>query len=565
MADDKRLLAGRYLVGDLIGRGGMANVYRGTDTTLGRTVAIKILKADLAADPTFRTRFRQEAQAASRMSNPAIVRVYDAGEESIKHNDGRITREPFIIMEYVEGRTLKSLIAHGPLDPGRAVAIVGGILTALEYSHRAGVVHRDIKPGNVMLTESDAVKVMDFGIARAVSDSSSTVAQTTAILGTASYFSPEQAKGETVDARTDLYSTGVVLFELLAGRAPFRGDTAVAVAYQHVSEIAVKPSSLNPSVSPALDLVVRRALTKDRAERYQSAAEFREELDLAGAGKVPVHKRKDDPATVLFGETPSPSNTTEQALRQLTSDDSSVRTQRRPPVVWIWAAIASVAVVMVAVLIWVLSLPTTPNLPTDTVTVPNLVGVTQASAEDTLVGLDLVPSIATEESNTVDEGSVVRTEPASGVVVEPKETIRVIVSSGAKTVAVPDVTNKTTAQATTDIEASGLRLGSITTQNSPDVPADTVMDSDPEAGTEVAESTTVNLIASSGLVTIRDVRGQSLEVATQMMQADDVGLIVEPVPDPNCASAAGNPVVTQSLAPGDVPQKSTIQLGYCSG
>ncbi|WP_367882226.1 protein kinase domain-containing protein [Rathayibacter oskolensis] len=214
----------------------MSEVYLGTDTRLGRTVAIKELKLSLSSDSAFRLRFRQEAQAASRMSHPTIVRVFDAGEEVTLDDNGTESRRPFIVMEHIEGRLLKDIIAEGPVEIDEAVRITEGILTALEYSHRAGVVHRDIKPGNIMITPSGQVKVMDFGIARAVSDSAATVAQTTAILGTAAYFSPEQAKGEQVDARSDLYSAGIVLFELLTGRAPFRGDTPVAVAYQHVSE-----------------------------------------------------------------------------------------------------------------------------------------------------------------------------------------------------------------------------------------------------------------------------------------------------------------------------------------
>ena len=231
MSAESRVLSGRYRVDELIGRGGMASVYRGYDLTLGRPVAIKILQRDLADDGTFRTRFRHEAQAASRMSHPTIVRVYDAGEDVV---DGRPL--PYIVMELVEGTTLRDIIAAGPVPQADAVRYADGILEALEYSHRAGVVHRDIKPGNVMVTERGQVKVMDFGIARAVSDSSSTVAETTAIIGTASYFSPEQAKGEPVDARADLYSAGVVLYELLTGRPTFRGESTVAVAYQHVSE-----------------------------------------------------------------------------------------------------------------------------------------------------------------------------------------------------------------------------------------------------------------------------------------------------------------------------------------
>lgn len=562
MADEQRLLAGRYLVGDLIGRGGMANVFRGTDTKLGRTVAIKILKADLATDPAFRTRFRQEAQAASRMAHPTVVRVFDAGEETYKE-DGRVSREPFIVMEYVYGRTLKSVIAEGPMEPARAVAITEGILTALEYSHRAGVVHRDIKPGNVMITPDEQVKVMDFGIARAVSDSSSTVAQTTAILGTASYFSPEQAKGETVDARTDLYSTGVVLFEMLTGRAPFRGDTAVAVAYQHVSETAVRPSSVNPKVSPALDHVVMRALAKDRFERYQTAAEFRDEVEVAASGKIPVHHATDDASAALFGPSPRASASTEQALRQLTSDDSVTRTQRRPPVVWIWAGIASIAVVLIAVMIWVMSLGQAPALQIASRTIPALVGVSEQSAVDTLTELDLVASVVTEESTTVDEGLVIRSDPNEGSKVRPKDVVRIYVSEGAAKVLVPDVTNKTTEQAQADLTTAGLASGSISKQNSPDRAAGSVISTDPAAATEVAEGTTVNLVVSSGMVTIKDVRSQSIDVATDLME--DVGLTVSPVPDPACPAQPGNPVTSQSLAPGDVPQKSLIDLTYCTG
>ena len=249
---------------------------------------------------------------------------------------------PFIVMEYVDGRLLKDIIHDGPLEPAEAVRIIDGVLTALEYSHRAGVVHRDIKPGNVMITTTGQVKVMDFGIARAVSDSATTVAQTTAILGTASYFSPEQAKGETVDARTDLYSTGVVLFEMLTGRPPFRGDTPVAVAYQHVSERPVKPSVINPKVSPALDAVVLHALAKDRDERYQSAAEFRADVDTAASGRVPVHRQPDERDACSSAHPParSPARSSPCA--------SSPRTRRWPAPsavrrsIWIWAGIIGV-------------------------------------------------------------------------------------------------------------------------------------------------------------------------------------------------------------------------------
>jgi serine/threonine-protein kinase len=467
-------------------------------------------------------------------------------------------------MEYVYGRTLKSVIAEGAMESARAVAIAEGILTALEYSHRAGVVHRDIKPGNVMITPDEQVKVMDFGIARAVSDSSSTVAQTTAILGTASYFSPEQAKGEVVDARTDLYSTAVVLFEMLTGRAPFRGDSAVAVAYQHVSETAVRPSSVNRAISPALDHVVLRGLAKDRFERYQSAADFRDDLDVAAAGKVPV-RHNDDASAALFGPSPRASSSTEQALRQLTSDDSVTRTQRRPPVVWIWAGIASIAVVLIAVMIWVMSLSQAPVLQTESRSIPDLAGVSEESAVNTLTDLDLVSSVVTEESATVDKGLVIRTDPNKDSKVRPKDVVRLYVSLGAAKVTVPDVINKNTEQAQADLGAVGLTSGSISKENSPDRAAGSVISTDPAPSTEVAQGSMVNLVVSSGLVTIKDVRAQSLDVATDLMEDPAVGLSVVPVPDTSCPALPGNPVTGQSLAPGDVPQRSTIELTYCSG
>ena len=284
MSENQRVIAGRYEVGNLIGRGGMADVYEGVDTRLGRTVAIKLLKADLANDPNFEARFRQEAQASARMAHPTIVRVYDAGEDTVTDSNGNEVKHPFIIMEFVSGKLLRDLLHERRLTRTETVDFASGVLTALEFSHRAGVIHRDIKAANVMITDGGLVKVMDFGIARAVSDSSATMAHTTGIMGTAQYFSPEQAKGETVDSRTDLYSAGVLLFEMLAGRPPFKGETAVSVAYQHVSEAVPAPSSFDSSISPELDAVVLRALAKDRNDRFQTAEEFREHLVAAANG-----------------------------------------------------------------------------------------------------------------------------------------------------------------------------------------------------------------------------------------------------------------------------------------
>jgi serine/threonine protein kinase len=562
VTDEGRLIAGRYEVGPRLGRGGMSEVYLGTDTRLGRTVAIKELKLSLSSDSAFRLRFRQEAQAASRMSHPTIVRVFDAGEEVSLDDNGAESRRPFIVMEHIEGRLLKDLIAEGPVEVDEAVRITEGILTALEYSHRAGVVHRDIKPGNIMLTPSGQVKVMDFGIARAVSDSAATVAQTTAILGTAAYFSPEQAKGEQVDARSDLYSAGIVLFELLTGRAPFRGDTPVAVAYQHVSETPPAPSSINPAVTPALDAVVARALSKDRYERFQGAAEFRDDLRDAAAGRLPDHRPIDELTTSLFAaRSQGGINDSELALRQLAEDNSNIRTQRRPPVLWIWAAVVLVGVIVAAVVIWVLALPTgTGPLPSQSREVPTLTQTTYDSAQETLTALDLVPSQVAEYSSDVPEGDVIRTDPGSGTIVAPETVIRVVVSQGPQPVAVPETAGRTLAEAIDALTAVGFVEGSQTRENSPTVPGDVVLSASPAPGTSV------DLVVSSGQVTLPDLVGTSLSSALATLASEKLQLTGVEVPDETCdATRANPPITTQSMIPGDVPQGSTIRLGYCAG
>ena len=566
MSDDGRLLAGRYRVGALIGRGGMSDVHIGTDSRLGRTVAIKMLKSSLAADPAFRTRFRQEAQAAARMAHPTIVRVFDAGEETVTDASGTASQVPFIVMEHVDGRLLKDIIREGPIDAVEAVRIIDGVLTALEYSHRAGVVHRDIKPGNIMITTSGQVKVMDFGIARAISDSSTTVAQTTAILGTASYFSPEQAKGESVDARTDLYSTGVVLFEMLTGRPPFRGETPVAVAYQHVSETPVKPSSLNPKVSPALDYVVLHALAKDRFTRYQSAVEFRADVETAGHGHIPADRSSDEAGGGLFGAPPTLESGSVLAIKQLSEDQTMVRTQRRPPVVWVWAGIVAVVVIVVSVMFWVSTLTPSTQIPDNSRRIPLLTGQSYDQAQNTLLDLDLAATKAEEPSATVPADEVIRTEPPVGTTVQPAEVIKVVVSTGPVPVPVPDVTNQPLAEAQAAVEAAGLVSGSVSRQNSPTVAADVVMSTTPAALTVEATGVTVNYVVSSGLVTLTDMTGQSLSAATDLLRGDTLLLVVTPpIPDTTCAQRPGSPVTQQSIAPGDVPQKSEITLTYCAG
>jgi serine/threonine-protein kinase len=557
------LLANRYEIGDVIGRGGMATVHVGNDTRLGRRVAVKLLKPSLANDPAFRTRFRQEAQAAARMAHPTIVRVYDAGEETVVESSGAEIQVPYIVMEYVEGRPLSDVIDEGPVASAEAVRITEGILTALEYSHRAGVVHRDIKPANVMVTPHGQVKVMDFGIARAITDTSSTVAQTTSILGTASYFSPEQARGETVDARTDLYSTGIVLFELLTGRPPFIGDSPVAVAYQHVSEQPVAPSTIVPTVSPAVDAVTLHALAKDRTHRFQNAAEFRRALEQAAAGHVPSTKRlqaANDANTVLFGVNPRTTSNPEAAFRELedTSEHRPQRTQSRPPVAWIWLGILVILAVVVGVIIWVANLQPAEG-PVSSITVPNVAGATYASGAKSLEKLGLVPIQVGENSQKIPKGTIIKTDPGKGTHVASQQQVRVMVSIGPVQITVPDVSGQTQAAAQTALSASGLKVGAVNSDYSATVPAGTVISTDPASGKTIDKGTVVDLTVSNGKVKLPDVTQEPFTTANSTLAG--LGLSVVPSPTYTCT---GGTVMQQNVPPGDVAQGSSVTLTYCA-
>ena len=558
----ERLLAGRYRVEQLIGRGGMAEVHVGTDTRLGRKVAIKLLKSSLANDPTFRMRFRKEAQAASRMTHPTIVRVFDAGEETVLESGGGEAQLPFIVMEFVDGKLLKDLIKDGPMTAQEAGHIIGGILTALEYSHRAGVVHRDIKPGNVMVTRSGQIKVMDFGIARAISDSSATVAQTSVILGTAQYFSPEQAKGETVDLRSDLYSTGVVLFEMLTGRAPFTGDSAISVAYQHVSERPEVPSRINPALTEPMDAVVLRALEKDKARRYQSAEEFREDVDAVLAGRTPtarlptVEIQRD-----LFGGAES---TPESTVRQLAFDDPGPSsTSSRPPAGWIWAGVIVVVAIVLAVALWVVSLAT-GGFGADNRTVPqNLQGSTLASAERTLHDLDLRPLLHQETSGSVAKGVIIRATPNGGTVLTKGDPVSLWVSTGTAKAKVPSVVGETKDDAQQALTQVGLKVGDVTTAHSTDVPADAVISASQKAGDEVDAGTAVDLVVSDGEVLLPDLTGQSITDAEATLKG--LGLTADVQQQTSGCGAASDIVYYQVNKAGAVDQGSTVTLQQCAG
>ena len=607
MPESQRVIAGRYEVGNLIGRGGMADVYEGVDTRLGRTVAIKLLKSDLANDPNFEARFRQEAQASARMAHPTIVRVYDAGEEITRDDYGNEQKVPYIVMEYVKGELLRDIMHGRRLTLQEAIDYASGVLTALEISHRAGVIHRDIKAANVMITDGGQVKVMDFGIARAVSDSSATMAHTSGIVGTAQYFSPEQARGETVDSRTDLYSAGVLLYEMLAGRPPFKGETAVSVAYQHVSEAVPAPSSFDPSITAELDQVVLRALAKNREDRFQTAEEFRENLLAAAAGSpatapTAIHASPlanvstqqteiissvaDDDFEALFrnsgletspvaaeatgntgpvgtGTNPFatlgveiPSNNGSGPVRLLTRSGG-------PSKGLVWTIGTAVGVVFIGLMIWLVSLG---NLGANIIPSPSgidvadVVNQTYTDGYSALTGQGLLVQKVTEPSDTIAVDTIIRTDPPAGTKVPERTSIIVYVSSGKNTVLVPTLANLTESEASAALAAAKLTLGTITQANSASVPAGQVIESDPALNTQIAEGTAVNLVISNGKVMVPDVRNLSVSDARSALLSPEVGFTVSITTKDACTGTAGTIVVDQSILPGLAPQKSAIVL-----
>src|SRR5215468_3163996 len=444
-----RLLGGRYEVGEVLGYGGMAEVHHGRDTRLGRDVAIKMLRADLARDATFQMRFSREAQNAAALNHPAIVAVYDTGEERGAGGE----RLPFIVMEYVNGRTLKEVLtAEGPLQPRRALEISADICAALEFSHRHGIIHRDIKPGNVMLTRTGQVKVMDFGIARALASGASTMTQTSAVIGTAQYLSPEQARGEAVDARSDVYATGCVVYELLTGRPPFVGDNPVSVAYQHVREDAKPPSTINRNITPDIDAIVLKALAKNPANRYQSAAEMRADLLRAAVGRpvmaTPI--MREDPTQIVGSAPPvGPYGNRTAAPARVGSP------QRRRTSTWVMVTLTVLGLVALAALGTGLYL-TNRNHDTK---VPNLIGRNLTDAQALLQQQQLKAGTQTQVHNTTcTAGLVLSTSPKAGQSVAPDTTVDLSYCAGPGSVqgGVPVVTGLTQDQAVSQLKSVGL-------------------------------------------------------------------------------------------------------------
>jgi eukaryotic-like serine/threonine-protein kinase len=497
-------LGDRYRLGELLGRGGMAEVHIGQDVRLGRNVAVKMLRPDMARDPTFQARFRREAQSAASLNHPSIVAVYDTGEDDFAGNP-----VPYIVMEYVEGSTLRELLASGSrLVPERALEIVDGILAALAYSHQRGIVHRDIKPANVMLNRNGEVKVMDFGIARAMSDGASTMTQTSAVIGTAQYLSPEQARGEQVDARSDIYSAGCLLYELLAGRPPFVGDSPVSVAYQHVREEPVPPSHIDPDVPAAADAIVLRALTKDREERYQTADEMRADIRSALAGR-PVAP---PPATQRMAATPGGAVPT--STFPMTTDTDDQRDKSGRTLAYALLGLAVLAVFVIAALVG----NSLFGGGGTRVAVPEVVGFTQDRAEAAITAAGLtVGEVTQANSDTVDKGLVISQSPEPGTEVDEQAAVSLVISSGAKESTVPTLVGLSLDEARNALIDAGLQLGEVKRVPSPEN-RNTVVKAGPAEGSTVPVDSRVNLEVASGENDVPNVVGKTAEEARGILQ-----------------------------------------------
>ncbi|MEN9325185.1 MAG: hypothetical protein RL414_939 [Actinomycetota bacterium] len=469
----KALLNNRYEVGEMIGSGGMADVYRGVDTRLNREVAIKILRSDLARDPAFISRFKKEALAAAGLSHPGIVAVYDSGEDS---------GNSYIVMELINGRTLRDLLqSNEQITINRALQITAGILDALEYSHRKGIIHRDIKPGNVMIADDGVIKVMDFGIARALSDIGATMTSTWNIVGTAQYLSPEQATGEIADRRSDIYSVGCVLYELLVGEPPFTGDTPVSIAYQHVSGDVVAASEFVDGIDKGIDTIISVALSKDPASRYQDASAMLADINLAMKG---------EPVTTK--------------IRRLS--------KRRKWGIAIGSATAAIALLLGFLL-------TTGGTTSSGYELPNVVGLTEENARNLLGGFTI--NVQRAHDARIPKDRVASQLPLAASKVQKGSAVTLTISDGPGDTIVPvDLVGMTLEEARISLAAAGLTISRTEPVDSNQNPG-VVLKSDPVPGTTITAGSTVVLQIASGSVQVPNLLGlNEIEARTVLTQND---------------------------------------------
>ncbi|WP_236790284.1 Stk1 family PASTA domain-containing Ser/Thr kinase [Amycolatopsis sp. GM8] len=565
-----RLLSNRYELGDTLGYGGMSEVHHGTDVRLGREVAVKILRADLARDPQFQERFRREAQNAAALNHPAIVAVYDTGETQTEYGP-----LPYIVMEYVNGRTLRDIVkTEGPMSQKRAMEVMADVCAALDFSHRHGIVHRDVKPANIMITNHGAVKVMDFGIARAMHDGQAAMTQTAAVIGTAQYLSPEQARGEGVDARSDVYAAGCVVYELITGEPPFTGDSPVAVAYQHVREDPKAPSSVNPAVSPELDAIVLKALAKGPANRYQSAAEMRSDMVRVLSGQrpsAPMVMTADERTQVMNGGGPPGHAADYEEYSDGYGDENPAGRRRRRA--WTAVIFTVIGLALIAFIAWLAgAFDSKPA----TAAVPDVKGQSQNVAMDTLrnKGFTKVTPVSVScklqengtSACTPDQiGQALKTDPAAGATVVTSTEIKLSVGAAPAKVTVPDLSGKSQDEAKAALQGVGLYLD-------PNVLQVDVTDSNQYgkvikqsvgANTTADEGTTVTITVgkTKNMVDITDYTGQQASVAESQLRS--VGFNVS-----KQSQASDKPqgtVVNQKPNAGQAPEGSTVVLFVSDG
>ncbi|MFM1906085.1 MAG: hypothetical protein RIT32_881 [Actinomycetota bacterium] len=527
MTEQPRLLGGRYELGAIIGRGGMADVIAANDIRLGRRVAIKLMRRELASDPLFLARFRREAQAAAGLNHPTIVAVYDSGEDVVGSGTDAASL-PYIVMELVEGETVRDVLRSGKgFTPERALQVARDVATALDYSHRNGIVHRDIKPGNVMITKTGAIKVMDFGIARAMSDSGNTLTASQTVMGTAQYLSPEQARGAEADARSDIYSLGCLLYEMLTGKPPFTGESAVAIAYQHVSGLVIPPSELNPELTPSVDAIVQMALAKDASERYQTAGEMRLDIDRALAG---------DKVTAVLPTVP---------LNYETSSVKPVATKKKTnPWVWVFSAVG--VFLTAAVAVWVYGSSLNPG-GGNQVEVPDLAGLSAEAAITVLSDYNLVLGEIKPEESDRPANTIISQEPTSGTRVSENSSVNIVISAGATQIIVPTLAGLVSAEdARRALAAVNLQLGNITSVDN-DQPEGYVVGSVPPAGTSVPVGTRISIEISNGFGVVPALEG--LPEAQARSDLGAAGYQVVVVPQPSDTAVPGT-VLAQSPAAG---------------
>lgn len=548
------LANGRYQLGQLIGRGGMAEVHIAQDTRLGRTVAIKIMRADLANDEIFLSRFRREAHAIAQMNNANIVNIYDSGEEVVVSDDGVEERLPYLVMEYVEGKTLREILKlNGALSQRDAEQVILGVLSALEYSHRMGVIHRDIKPGNIMISSQGVVKVMDFGIARALDDSATTMTQSQGVVGTAQYLSPEQARGEHVDMRSDLYSAGCVMYEMLSGRPPFTGDSAVAIAYQHVSEVATPLSTLVPGLPTMWDKICAKAMAKDRQNRYATAVEFKNDILAFMNGGIPSaesfnplmdlsgmkERKAAEQTAVTMAMSPNVGVST-QSFNPITMQDQSglvmdqpmntraaqraaVQAKRRKRVVL--GSIIGVLVAIIAVICFIFFMK--QGSLADSVTVPTFTETTtQDAAIEKLKALGLVPEIEEDDQSLQPEGTFTKQSPEGGSKANVGSHVKVWFSVGPQSTHVPEVKGKNQEEARKILEKAGFKISTVRIEDSATVKKNHVTRTDPMEGSIANKGSVIMLYISSGFNKIPDnLVGQSKDIVVNELR--NLGLTVE--------------------------------------